>query len=184
MSVPQMMKGKMTLTRNALPSGFAGGPIANPAAASDITAEVQYISSPELVEAEETIPVRGMAGTQDIGGQKSLSPFRVRAMSIQAGYLGRFAQFFSGSITWPLRDVPESTNHRNMVWTFTGKIRRRGAIERDGNAGGTVNCELEINPWVYHEQISGITPATVDYDWDDHFHVGGWDLDTDQAVSA
>lgn len=179
----QMMRGKLTIFRSVLPAGFPGVAVANPAA-GDITDDFAYISTPELTEEEELIPVRGGAGQMDIGGRKGLGVMRLRMMSFLAGYVGSFGQFFSASVTVPLRDEVAGANRRNVVMTFTGRIGRRASIERDLNAGGVVMLELELKPHVYHEQVSGITPATVDFDITDHFYAGGWDLDRNQAVGA
>lgn len=181
----QMLVGSVSFTRNdiAADTGFPAHTANNPAAGV-ATAAVLLLSLPEIVEGERQIPVRGGAGVQDIGGRKSLSSFRFRLMSMLSGYMGRFGQFESFTMAFPLRDEPNGANSRNLSITCIGKIRRRGGIDVDLNTDEVIGLELEVTPWTYSEQVGTITPKTIDYDWDSHFYAGGWNLDTNQAVSA
>ena len=180
----KMLRGKMTATWDALPSGVEGVIRADPEATNSIEADVLLVALPEIVQSEQEIPVRGGAGSFDIGGRWSLTGLRLRVLALRRGYMGAMGHHIAATISFPLRNEPHAQAAvPTLDITFVGRCRRRGAIERDLTADEIVGAELELVPLTYTEAESDVTTKLVDYDFDDHIYVNGWDLDTNKAVA-
>ena len=184
MAIRQMMRGSVVITRNALPNGYAGVARDNPAAGA-FTAEVMLVASPEISRAELQVPVRGGVARADIGGEWTLSPIRWRILGMLPGLLGSVGHNEYLTFSFPLRDEQGGANPKTLTMNCLGETRRRAAIERDlSTPGQIVTAEFETKLWTYEERISGISTALIDYVWDDHLYAGGWNLDTNAAVSG